>query len=107
MACFLDLPWRSGMEIPFKFKLSTKPDTMLPFTGVWLMHCHLDVHINWGLAMAFLVENGVGELQSLPPPPPDLPLFPHILEKPASMAALSPTRIAIASARRLCCSEQL
>ncbi|KAK8552846.1 hypothetical protein V6N12_041420 [Hibiscus sabdariffa] len=42
--------------------------------GVWLMHCHLDVHINWGLAMAFLVENGVGELQSLPPPPPDLPL---------------------------------
>ncbi|KAK8677244.1 hypothetical protein V6N13_142792 [Hibiscus sabdariffa] len=42
--------------------------------GVWLMHCHLDVHINWGLAMSFLVENGVGELQSLPPPPPDLPV---------------------------------
>ncbi|GFY83473.1 laccase 12 [Actinidia rufa] len=42
--------------------------------GVWLMHCHLDVHITWGLAMAFLVENGVGELQSLQPPPADLPL---------------------------------
>ncbi|PSS34438.1 Laccase-5 like [Actinidia chinensis var. chinensis] len=42
--------------------------------GVWLMHCHLDVHITWGLAMAFLVENGVGELQSLQPPPSDLPL---------------------------------
>ncbi|MBA0776099.1 hypothetical protein Gotri_011153, partial [Gossypium trilobum] len=42
--------------------------------GVWLMHCHLDVHITWGLAMAFLVENGVGELQSLPAPPSDLPL---------------------------------
>ncbi|KAL8520309.1 hypothetical protein ACS0TY_011015 [Phlomoides rotata] len=41
--------------------------------GVWLMHCHLDVHITWGLAMAFLVENGVGELQSLEPPPADLP----------------------------------
>ncbi|GJN07192.1 hypothetical protein PR202_ga25000 [Eleusine coracana subsp. coracana] len=42
--------------------------------GVWLMHCHLDVHITWGLAMAFLVEDGVGVLQSLEAPPPDLPL---------------------------------
>ncbi|KAL0402954.1 UNVERIFIED_CONTAM: Laccase-12 [Sesamum radiatum] len=41
--------------------------------GVWLLHCHLDVHITWGLAMAFLVENGVGELQTLEPPPADLP----------------------------------
>ncbi|GMH30546.1 hypothetical protein Nepgr_032389 [Nepenthes gracilis] len=42
--------------------------------GVWLMHCHLDVHITWGLAMAFLVEDGVGELQSIESPPEDLPL---------------------------------
>lgn len=42
--------------------------------GVWLMHCHLDVHITWGLAMAFLVKDGVGELQSLGAPPPDLPI---------------------------------
>ncbi|XP_043704143.1 laccase-12-like [Telopea speciosissima] len=42
--------------------------------GVWLMHCHLDVHLNWGLAMAFLVEDGFGELQSLEPPPDDLPI---------------------------------
>ncbi|KAJ0046403.1 hypothetical protein Pint_06594 [Pistacia integerrima] len=42
--------------------------------GVWIMHCHLDVHIAWGLAMAFLVENGVGELEALEAPPPDLPL---------------------------------
>ncbi|KAL4311994.1 hypothetical protein GQ457_01G044050 [Hibiscus cannabinus] len=42
--------------------------------GVWLMHCHLDVHISWGLAMAFLVENGVGELQTIQPPPSDLPI---------------------------------
>ncbi|GAB2286073.1 Laccase-13 [Dionaea muscipula] len=41
--------------------------------GVWLMHCHLDVHIGWGLAMAFLVENGEGENQSIEPPPADLP----------------------------------
>ncbi|XP_072985997.1 laccase-3-like [Typha latifolia] len=42
--------------------------------GVWLVHCHLDVHITWGLAMAFLVENGAGRLQALEPPPIDLPL---------------------------------
>ncbi|XP_050210494.1 laccase-12-like [Mercurialis annua] len=41
--------------------------------GVWLMHCHLDVHITWGLAMAFLVENGVGKLESIEAPPQDLP----------------------------------
>ncbi|PKI62206.1 hypothetical protein CRG98_017404 [Punica granatum] len=42
--------------------------------GAWLMHCHLDVHIAWGLAMVFLVEDGVGELQSILPPPADYPL---------------------------------
>ncbi|KAJ0983836.1 hypothetical protein J5N97_002192 [Dioscorea zingiberensis] len=41
--------------------------------GVWLLHCHLDVHITWGLAMAFLVEDGVGELETLEAPPLDLP----------------------------------
>ncbi|KAG8371527.1 hypothetical protein BUALT_Bualt13G0097200 [Buddleja alternifolia] len=32
-----------------------------------------DSHLTWGLAMAMLVENGAGELQSIEPPPPDLP----------------------------------
>ncbi|CAK9164146.1 unnamed protein product [Ilex paraguariensis] len=41
--------------------------------GVWLMHCHIDSHLTWGLAMNFLVENGVGELQSIQAPPADLP----------------------------------
>ncbi|PKU67981.1 laccase-3 [Dendrobium catenatum] len=41
--------------------------------GVWFVHCHIDSHLTWGLAMAFLVENGVGKLQSTIPPPLDLP----------------------------------
>ncbi|XP_022848908.1 laccase-12-like [Olea europaea var. sylvestris] len=41
--------------------------------GVWLFHCHIDSHLTWGLAMSFLVENGEGMLQSIEPPPPDLP----------------------------------
>ncbi|KAL2899245.1 Laccase-3 [Bienertia sinuspersici] len=55
------------VDPPFRNTVGTTPG------GVWLMHCHLDVHIGWGLAMVFLVENGVGKLQSLEPPPPDLP----------------------------------
>lgn len=38
------------------------------------MHCHLDVHINWGLAMVLFVDNGFGELQTIQPPPFDLPI---------------------------------
>nr|BBM95899.1 laccase [Chamaecyparis obtusa] len=41
--------------------------------GVWFMHCHLEVHTSWGLKMAWIVKNGKGPLQSLPPPPADLP----------------------------------
>ncbi|KAK7301675.1 hypothetical protein RJT34_12546 [Clitoria ternatea] len=41
--------------------------------GIWFVHCHIDSHLNWGLAMALLVENGVGLSQSVLPPPPDLP----------------------------------
>ncbi|KAI7755682.1 hypothetical protein M8C21_033566 [Ambrosia artemisiifolia] len=41
--------------------------------GVWFMHCHLEVHTTWGLKMAFVVDNGKGSLQSIIPPPNDLP----------------------------------
>ncbi|XP_073270860.1 laccase-7-like [Primulina huaijiensis] len=41
--------------------------------GVWLMHCHLDLHVSWGLAMVFVVENGPTPSSRLPPPPPDFP----------------------------------
>ncbi|KAI4315951.1 hypothetical protein L6164_023974 [Bauhinia variegata] len=41
--------------------------------GIWFMHCHIDSHLGWGLAMAFLVENGPSRSQSVIPPPADLP----------------------------------
>ncbi|KAK4270418.1 hypothetical protein QN277_023455 [Acacia crassicarpa] len=41
--------------------------------GVWFLHCHIDVHLPWGLAMAFEVQNGPTPETSVPPPPPDLP----------------------------------
>ncbi|KMT10924.1 hypothetical protein BVRB_5g113370 [Beta vulgaris subsp. vulgaris] len=41
--------------------------------GVWILHCHLDVHFTWGLAMAFIVEDGGTPESTLPPPPKDFP----------------------------------
>ncbi|CAN1275380.1 LAC4 [Linum perenne] len=43
------------------------------FSGVWFMHCHLEVHTSWGLKMAWVVMDGKGRNQKLPPPPADLP----------------------------------
>ncbi|KAK3440587.1 hypothetical protein EUGRSUZ_B00869, partial [Eucalyptus grandis] len=42
--------------------------------GAWFIHCHLEEHTTWGLAMAFIVPNGPGPSQCLLPPPDDLPL---------------------------------
>lgn len=41
--------------------------------GVWFMHCHLEVHVSWGLKMAWLVQDGSLSNQKLLPPPSDLP----------------------------------
>ncbi|XP_042475440.1 laccase-5-like [Macadamia integrifolia] len=68
----VDPPLRNTVGVPVKGWAVIRFVADNP--GVWLMHCHLDVHLNWGLGMAFLVENGIGELQSLEPPPADLPL---------------------------------
>uniref|UniRef100_I1NT92 Laccase n=1 Tax=Oryza glaberrima TaxID=4538 RepID=I1NT92_ORYGL len=41
--------------------------------GVWLMHCHFDVHLSWGLSMAWLVNDGPLPSQKMLPPPSDIP----------------------------------
>ncbi|CAI9776411.1 unnamed protein product [Fraxinus pennsylvanica] len=41
--------------------------------GVWFMHCHFEVHLSWGLKMAWIVLDGKLPNQKLPPPPSDLP----------------------------------
>ncbi|KAL2471298.1 Laccase-17 [Abeliophyllum distichum] len=41
--------------------------------GVWFMHCHFEVHLSWGLKMAWVVLDGNLPNQQLPPPPSDLP----------------------------------
>ncbi|KAI4352804.1 hypothetical protein L6164_007022 [Bauhinia variegata] len=41
--------------------------------GVWLMHCHLERHITWGMETVFIVKNGTGRNETLLPPPADMP----------------------------------
>ncbi|KAJ0669019.1 putative laccase [Helianthus annuus] len=41
--------------------------------GVWFMHCHLEIHLTWGLSVALIVKNGQGPMETLPHPPADLP----------------------------------
>lgn len=41
--------------------------------GVWFMHCHFEVHLSWGLKMAWIVLDGKLPNQKLPPPPSDFP----------------------------------
>ncbi|KAL8227854.1 hypothetical protein R6Q57_015438 [Mikania cordata] len=41
--------------------------------GVWVMHCHLEIHFDWGLSVALIVKNGQGPMETLPYPPPDMP----------------------------------
>ncbi|KAJ6758196.1 LACCASE-13 [Salix koriyanagi] len=67
----IDPPYRNTIGTPPGGWVAIRFEADNP--GIWFMHCHLDSHLNWGLAMAFLVENGVGELQSVQPPPLDLP----------------------------------
>ncbi|KAL5698406.1 laccase [Ranunculus cassubicifolius] len=42
--------------------------------GMWFVHCHRETHVPWGLAMAFIIENGPTPETSLPPPPADYPV---------------------------------
>ncbi|KAL9171919.1 hypothetical protein ABFS82_03G011900 [Erythranthe guttata] len=41
--------------------------------GVWLMHCHLERHISWGMEMVFITKNGKTQDSKMLPPPSDFP----------------------------------
>lgn len=67
----VDPPSRNTVGVPSGGWAAVRFVTHNP--GMWFMHCHFDIHSTWGMAMAFIVKNGVGPSQTLPPPPADLP----------------------------------
>ncbi|CAE6231300.1 unnamed protein product [Arabidopsis arenosa] len=55
--------------------------------GVWLFHCHMEAHLQYGIIMAFIVQNGPTQDTSLLPPPSNLPQCtrdPRIYESPTT-----------------------
>ncbi|KAJ7559007.1 hypothetical protein O6H91_04G065700 [Diphasiastrum complanatum] len=67
----IDPPYRNTVPVPRGGWVAIRWKADNP--GVWFMHCHLEAHASWGMEMAFLVTNGKGKHQTLPPPPKDLP----------------------------------
>uniref|UniRef100_A0ACD5YK41 Uncharacterized protein n=1 Tax=Avena sativa TaxID=4498 RepID=A0ACD5YK41_AVESA len=41
--------------------------------GVWLMHCHFERHMVWGMETVFIVKNGKAKEAKILPPPPNMP----------------------------------
>ncbi|KAG0595723.1 hypothetical protein M758_UG191900 [Ceratodon purpureus] len=67
----IDPPQRNTAGVPAGGWIAIRWTANNP--GVWLLHCHLEMHLSWGMEMAFVVRNGVRLNETLLPPPPDYP----------------------------------
>ncbi|KAI5074463.1 hypothetical protein GOP47_0010424 [Adiantum capillus-veneris] len=66
-----DPPFRNTVAVPSGGWAAIRFTTHNP--GVWFMHCHFDLHSTWGMNTAFIVKNGQGKNETLPPPPANMP----------------------------------
>ncbi|KAL8200701.1 hypothetical protein R6Q57_012040 [Mikania cordata] len=67
----VDPPERNTVGVPVGGWAAVRINADNP--GVWFMHCHLEEHTSWGLALGFIVKSGTKPSQRLVPPPDDLP----------------------------------
>ncbi|XP_010540018.1 PREDICTED: laccase-1 [Tarenaya hassleriana] len=67
----VDPPERNTVAVPTGGWTAIRINADNP--GVWFIHCHLEEHTSWGLAMGFIVKDGSLPSQKLLPPPRDLP----------------------------------
>ncbi|XP_011072992.1 laccase-1 [Sesamum indicum] len=67
----VDPPERNTVAVPMGGWAAIRLNADNP--GVWFIHCHLEEHTSWGLAMGFIVKSGKEPYQCLLPPPSDLP----------------------------------
>ncbi|KAG8369250.1 hypothetical protein BUALT_Bualt15G0132000 [Buddleja alternifolia] len=67
----VDPPLRNTIAVPINGWTAIRFKANNP--GVWLMHCHFERHISWGMEMAFIVKNGKSSDAKMLPPPPDMP----------------------------------
>ncbi|CDO98372.1 unnamed protein product [Coffea canephora] len=67
----VDPPERNTVAVPIGGWAALRIHADNP--GVWFIHCHLEEHTTWGLAMGLVVQGGKNPSQCLIPPPDDLP----------------------------------
>ncbi|KAG5618912.1 hypothetical protein H5410_018736 [Solanum commersonii] len=67
----VDPPERNTVGVPVGGWATIRVITDNP--GVWFIHCHLEEHTSWGLAMGLIVQSGQHPSQCLLPPPHDFP----------------------------------
>ncbi|KAK1388284.1 Laccase 11 [Heracleum sosnowskyi] len=67
----VDPPERNTVGVPMGGWAALRINANNP--GVWFIHCHLEEHTSWGLAMGLLVKSGSKPSQCMLPPPDDFP----------------------------------
>ncbi|OIV91406.1 hypothetical protein TanjilG_02024 [Lupinus angustifolius] len=67
----IDPPYQNTVAIPKNGWTAIRFRAKNP--GVWFVHCHLERHVSWGMAMTFIVKNGDKTEEKMLPPPPDMP----------------------------------
>lgn len=67
----VDPPQRNTVAVPVGGWAAIRINADNP--GVWFIHCHLEEHTTWGLAMGLIVRSGPEPSQCLLPPPSDFP----------------------------------
>ncbi|KAL1343509.1 hypothetical protein AAHE18_09G233500 [Arachis hypogaea] len=67
----VDPPYQNTIAIPKNGWVTIRFKAQNP--GVWFMHCHLERHVSWGMAMTFIVKDGKNPEEQMLPPPPDMP----------------------------------
>ncbi|KAG4147857.1 hypothetical protein ERO13_D05G249400v2 [Gossypium hirsutum] len=66
-----DPPLRNTVSVPINGWVTVRFKADNP--GVWLLHCHIDRHMTWGMKTVFIVKDGDQPEERLLPPPPDMP----------------------------------
>ncbi|KAK1373709.1 Laccase [Heracleum sosnowskyi] len=67
----VDPPLVNTINVPRNGWIATRFRADNP--GVWLMHCHFERHITWGMEMTFIVRNGKRSDQKMLSRPSDMP----------------------------------
>ncbi|KAG0530346.1 hypothetical protein BDA96_05G177900 [Sorghum bicolor] len=67
----VDPPYQNTVSVPPNGWVAIRFRATNP--GVWFMHCHIDIHMVWGMNTVFIVENGKTSDAQMLPRPPNMP----------------------------------